>query len=1034
MSRGPASILRALFAPVALGVARARSAPSRWALPALGIALATALLISAAGGGAVAGERAADDAVTRLTPAERAIRLTWSGGTSQQVDTRAVAALRRMTPAAQTRSLLYLTTSVQRPVAGRPRQSAQLAAIAPLSRWVRLTSGRLPRTCTPRRCEVLAAGGGHVAETVVRSDTRLITVGTATLRSTVPLGFVPAAPSAGALAEGRPQPLLIGADPAALDALDGFSTVFRTQGWSAPLSTAGRPSWRLHELERVLREQRARLTGTTDAYTVVTPDAALAQARSRARDARDRVLLVGAGAAALIAAFVLLAGAALRRDLRAEELRLERRGARRWQVAALATTEAAWPAVAGVAAGGAVGVAVTALRARAAGVPAGALVAHALLTPGTLLVLGAVLLGCTLLLLAAGREPAPGRGGGRTADVAALGAVGALALALSRGGDPAPGDALPALLPPLACLAGAIVIARLARPALRAAERAGRRGPLAMRLAALGLSRAPSGPALTIAVVAVGCGLSCFAFAYRATLAGGDRDQAAYAVPLDVTVTAGPSFVSPLRLATEQRWRALTDGGLVAPVQRASASVPRGAQTVALPLLGVPAEAFASLHGWRAGDASAPRAVLARRLRPTARQEPRGPLVRAGDRTLHVDAASTGDSVELTAVLLGTDGSALTLALGETGPSPRTLTAKLPGAAAGRHLVAVEAVPRQGLRATQGHQQAENAAAPTIVRGRLTLARLTLGGRPVEVRAWRPRGAFATLGHREGALDAVYAFSAPGRALLGPPQPGDDRVVPVVTDPATAASAGRRGLLPLNLGGQRIRARVVGTVARFATVEPSAGGFIVADRAALAAVIDADAPGLAQPTELWLGVSPGTEPSLLHALARPPLAGLVSSSRRQVQATLRADPLARELVRTLVGAGAVALLLAALGVFVAVALALRDDAADLLDLETLGVPPAVLRTDVRLRAVALAAGGLIGGLALGAGLAALTVDAVQVTASGVRAVPPLVTVLPLVAWALIAVVFAVIVAAGVALLSRRALGGPIPARGPGGSP
>jgi hypothetical protein len=1028
------SIARAALAPVALGVARARSAPARWVLPALGVALATALLGAAAGGGAVAGEQAARDAVQGLAPAARSVRVSWAGGLPAGTDARARRLLSGLTPAGQTRSVLLQPSVAMTITPHAARKAVQLAAITPLSRWVRLRSGRLPRSCTPSRCEVLAAGGGRAPGAIERSGTRLVTVGRATLTSSVPLGFIPATPRPGQIAESRPTPLLLASDPAVLDGLRGFDTTFRTQGWSAPLDTGGRPSWRLGELRSRLRTARAALSREPDALALDAPEGALVVAQARARQARHRVLLVGAGAAALLAAFVVLAATAMSRDLEAERARLERRGGRRWQLALLALTEASWPAAVGVAAGAVAATAVTALRARAADVPVGGLLTHTLLSAhGVLTALALAAVASALLVLAA-RPWGPAAG--RIADVAALGAVGALAFALARGGDSTnPGDPLPALLPPLVCVVAAIVIARLAVPALRGLEVAGRRGPLAARLAALGLARAPAGPALTIAVVAVGCGLSCFAWAYRATLHNGDRDQAAYAVPLDVTVTAGSDFVAPLTLASQRRWRTLAGGGRVLPVQRTAASVPRGATAVALPLLGVPANGLGAVRGWRDQDASASRTTLARRLRLPGPLATRGPVVRRGDRQLTLRARSSGDGVDVSALLLGDDGSVHALAVGTTGPADQRLHARLPDTLAGRRLVGFDVSPRSGLAATGGHQEAESAVHATIVRGALTVTDIRLGTRRVDVSGWVGRGPLRQPRAVAGGLRAPYVFDVSGRALLTPRQPGDGRTLPVVTDPATAASAGPQRILPLTIAGLRVRAQVVGTVQRFPTVAPSADGVIVADRAALAALLDATSPGLARPAELWIDVAPGApEQRLLTALRAPPLRSLAVDSRRADERALRADPLARELVGTLVGAAIVALALAALGVLVAVALALRDDAAELFDLEALGVPPRVLRADVRLRAAGLGGLGLLAGIAVGLVLLRLAVDAVQVTAAGARAVPPLVAIAPWGQWALVGLLFAAALATGVALLTRRALVGTTPQRAAGTTP
>ena len=53
-----------------------------------------------------------------------------------------------------------------------------------LARWVTLRSGRLPRTCVARRCEVLRLAG---ADPIPSKPTiRLVQVGTATLKSVAP--------------------------------------------------------------------------------------------------------------------------------------------------------------------------------------------------------------------------------------------------------------------------------------------------------------------------------------------------------------------------------------------------------------------------------------------------------------------------------------------------------------------------------------------------------------------------------------------------------------------------------------------------------------------------------------------------------------------------------------------------------------------------------------------------------------------------------------------------------------------------------
>ena len=103
-------------------------------------------------------------------------------------------------------------------------------------------------------------------------------------------------------------------------------------------------------------------------------------------------------------------------------------------------------------------------------------------------------------------------------------------LEVTRGnGD---GD-LTLLLPALVTFAAAVLVARLLRPALRLVERLARGRSLGLRLASLSLARNPGYAIAATAFLVVSFGLALFAESYRATLARGERDQAAHRVPLD---------------------------------------------------------------------------------------------------------------------------------------------------------------------------------------------------------------------------------------------------------------------------------------------------------------------------------------------------------------------------------------------------------------------------------------------------------------------------------------------------------------------
>ena len=1021
--------LRAAAAPVGLALARMRAAPARSLLAAAGIAVAVALLGVAAGGGAIAGEQAAQRLVRALPAADGRVQITWSGGLTARQDAQARRALTRMTGAPATSAVLLRPTRVA--TAG---PLVQVAAIAPARPWLALESGRLPRLCTPARCEVVQVSGARAGS--VRGDgPRLIVVGRGRLTSPVPLGFVPRPQPPGLSEQQRRPALLVAGDPRGLEGLPALGGVYRTHGWSAPLDVEGTPSWRLDRIAARIRGARAALESSGAGWTVRAPLGALAAARERATTARERVTLVASGAAVLLAAFLLLAAGALGRDLRAERGRLERRGARRGQLALLAAAEAAVPAAAGVVAGAAVALAVTWLRARAADLDAGALVAHALLTPRALAA-AAVAWALATVLLSAGAI-VDGRAASRAADAAALVAGVAVVVAVARGGvsagDVAGGaDPLPALLPALVCLAAGLVVLRAAGPVLRAGARASRRAPAVLRTAALGIARAPGQAALTVAFVAVAGGLALFAAGYRATLTDGQRDEAAFRVPVDVTVAAGADFVSPLRLDTPAGWRDRAGGGTALAVVRQSGSVPRGSTRVTLPVLGVPASGLGDLRGWSRTGASASAAALAARLAPPAPAggaAPAAPRLPAGARTVAVRAHTRGDALRLTLHVRTPTGVA-SIPLGLAGPQPATLRARVPPAARGGVLVGLEAQPDAGLLATQGHALAENPAAPAVVRGSLVLGPLTAGATTLDTSGWRAQGALRDPAPRRGApaITVPYAFDRPGAALLRPPAPTDGRPLPVLTDPATAAAAGPGRRLPLTVDGVSVTARVAGTLERLPGIPVTAAGFVVADAATLTTVLDAGRPGAGNPTELWLAVSRAQEARLDTALARPRLAGLTVTSRRAVERRLRADPLARELVRVLAAAAIVGGALAVAGLLLATAVALRDDAAELYDLEAQGTPPAALRRTLWLRGVLLALLGAAGAVALALILDALVVDTIRATAATAVPHPPLAAATPWAQWALGAAAFVVVAALAVRLALARSFAGPTPRR------
>ena len=140
---------------------------------------------------------------------------------------------------------------------------------------------------------------------------RLAIAGTASLRSALPLGFVPRV--------GATAPVLLTGDARGLDALRGLDAIYRTDSWVTPLGVSSLHAWQLAPLARRLRAAQQQLLATNSAFSMSAPFTAIAAARSEADATPHRLWLAGGGAAAALIMFVVLAAGALHRD-RDEEL------------------------------------------------------------------------------------------------------------------------------------------------------------------------------------------------------------------------------------------------------------------------------------------------------------------------------------------------------------------------------------------------------------------------------------------------------------------------------------------------------------------------------------------------------------------------------------------------------------------------------------------------------------------------------------------------------------------------------------------
>jgi hypothetical protein len=996
--------------PVLVALRRVRAQPTRGALVVVGVAAALATLVAVLGGSLAARDRALQRAVAALPAAERSLRVDAFGLPPGARYATADRAVRAALVPLSTRTLLR-GEFLRRLRVGA--SYVQLGSVDRLGSTFTLRSGRLPRSCTPSRCEVLELGSGRVREWTA-PGLRFVRVGVAGLAGETAFGD---SVTAGAAPGGGRSLVLLAAGPAALDRLPALDGILRSYSWIAPLDPARLHLW---QLSRLLREETEAQTGLArrgDVYELRGPDDAVLDARERGHVAASRIVLLGGELSALLLVFALVAAAGLRRGVANELRRLRQRGAGRLQLALMVVTEVGAITLAGAALGIALG------SAALAGTVGSDVLPHALLTPFGLAVVGCAWLACIVALAAVAGlsrgEPQPVRR--RLLDAAALGALAALAIALSRGAlrpDTAAssGDAaILLLLPGLLCFLGGFAAARLFGPAVRLAERAARRGALALRLALLGLGRASSSGRTTATFVAVSLGLALFAVGYRSTLAADARDEAGFAVPLDFVVGEGPALVRPLEAASLARYERLAPGTRAYPVVRQSAAVAgEGASVLSPTVLGIPAAAIGRL-AWRSDYSGASQRELARRLGADGPAGLVGARLPRGARSVSVDVRIVGVPVALRLDVQQRSGAVTSIDFGEGAAGRRRLRARLP--AGSRQVVGLEIALATSEQLGLAHRSAEDTLS-TSPEGSLQLGPLRADGMPVsDWRGWLAKGASSAGPVARGRERVSYAFPTGGTVRLRRRQATDGVPLRVVVSPAIADAAGPSRLLTLDFGGAEIPARIVGTAARFPAAEDQGDGFVVADESRLATALDADLPGTGTPGELWLSAAAGKQSVVARGLRRPQFAALAVDSRAERQHALAADPLAHGTAVLLELVAAVALVLTVAGFGVALASELRDERGELFDLEGQGVSPGTLRAQLRLRALGVLAYGLLGGAVLGAALSLLTVDVVRIAATTATPEPPL-RFVP--AWTAAGAVAAVVLAAAALLVELAA--------------
>lgn len=989
------TLLRRFSFPLRLAAARLTARAGRVALIGLGLAAAAGTLAAVLAASLVAQDRSIARAIGEIPEEARAVRAVWFGVPDQArndldgLDRAAHEALRGVSNRTPVRALLYRRTSIRGAL-------VDFGAVDGLAPWVRLRSGRLPEACRPERCEVLRLGGAGPLPKL--RDLELTVVGEARLRTDVLLGeFVDPA----AYHQPDTPPLLLAEGVDTVARAPELTAIYRSYAWVIPLGDGSIRAWEADEFSDRIARARSTLQAAELSFDVEAPAGEVAEAGETSKAAGRRLLLIGGQACALLLAFALLAAAAVRRDAQAARRRLTWFGARRWQLELATGAEAGVVAFVATAAGWLLGTGVSAAVARAAGVPVRAVLSQSVAS-WTGIGAAAALAGIAAFVLFLTARSGAVRLRALSVspiDVAGLGAIVAIVLILLQGSTDA--DALARedgtgvallLLPGLVAFVTAVACARALVPALRLLERGVRGRSVPVRLAALSLARSPGYASIAIAFLSVSLGLALFAETYRSTLARGQEDQAAYEVPADFVVEEDlRALVRPLEAAPLSDYAKLGDA---VPVIRLSGSLARLEGSRSVTVLGLPARELAVVEGWRPDFAAAGRAELARAVEPTAEAELVGLDIPSSARALRLTGELRGHPIALTASIARGDGGFTSLPLGRTRRSgPARLEAALPPEARGGRIVALTFSPPFRIEEPGGAQGRAAQGVLTVESFR------AVGGPPFSFEGWIPTNAGISAVELGARTDLHYSLTNLVISRFRPRQPSDGQPLPVLATARAAAAARPDGVLPVEIAGQRLLVRVVREIERFPTAD---GEALIADGDLLGTALNADLPGSAVPSEIWLD----SEPSAAGRLARAPFDVLDVASRQETLERLRADPLARAALSTLSAAALLALGLALVGLLLGVVTDLRDQAGAYFDLEAQGSAPPELRRQVRLRALLVAGVGVLGGLVTAALLSLVVVDLVRLTANAAAPQPPLV---PAVAWPVVILAVAVYV-------------------------
>lgn len=969
----------------ALALAGLRHRPLRWVTLAIGIAVASVLPLVAGGLRLTAENAAVQAAVDQIAEPQRTV-LAVSSQTLLPADQRVEDAAIR-----QRFSDLHLSTT-QRLMMYRQLSLAgttfSLGGADGIAQEVRLTSGRLPTSCAPTRCEVVltATGAADAAATSVRSITPaarqlgLVVTGTAELLDNRLVG-------SGLIDD--ELPLLLGGSADQMAALAPLTLFGRATAWVSSLTGTAIAQTGLNAFRLGLAALADQLNVEVGALAITWPEDAVVAAAGRASTSAARFTILGAGAAALQLGFCLAAAVGMRRRQQLVVGLLTRRGASRNQLALSPLLQITAVVAAGLVVGAAVGMAVVAWL--AGDIPGGRLGTAWIALTGASTTLAWLGVGAVLLTVAVTLWPPHAETATRVAvDCLLVASVGLAVLVLTgQGGRSGGTDPLTTSVTTLIAVAAGLVAARCWPLLVGLFRRLGGRAGLVWQIAVLGVQRRALAPAVAAGFLAAATCSVVFAGSYQATLRQSAADQAAYLVPLDARIAPSRDVATPLSALDPAALRSIDPGITIAPVVTSAVTVFGGTGRVAaLPLTGVDPSVIAMMHNFGAvtgATAGAGQVAALLRVSPAGSSGP-VPQIPAGTRSLRIAVTGLAGDIDVNLWVATPEGAEQRIVFKTLGGQ---LQANLPAGSPLR-VVAVELTETSNSLVHRQHAIGEGNTDHALPTGDLVLGAVTADGTAL---GWNWAGwGSDTAGMRpEAGSPSARAFVhyqiSDARVVLSPAfvRRQDLVPLPVAVDPVTAAAA-QGGIVSVTISGLTMRARVVAVLDRMPTV---GSRFLVADRTAVAALLDRSEPGTAVVTQVWIAAPASAIPTLAAALAVPPASTATVYLRAQIEQLLADDPVAARSSTLLELAGIVALLMAMSAVAMSVRVDRQDSAADHLAWEVDGLGPASIRRVMFLRVCAVIGLGVPLGAIAGAALTGAAVTLIGVGPSGTAVQPPL---------------------------------------------